>query len=55
MYTERALSCHIRNRFMLTNMACLIRGGMGLHYGTEIRPTPYTDSESWHRRLKKRF
>jgi len=22
MYTERALSCHTRNRFMLTNLAC---------------------------------
>jgi len=44
MYTERALSCHIRNIFMLTNLACPIssfRGRMGLHYGTEI--TPYTD------------
>jgi len=24
MYTERTLYCHIRNRFMLTNLACLI-------------------------------
>jgi len=24
MYIERALSCHTRNRFMLTNLACSI-------------------------------
>jgi len=41
---------------MLANLACPIsrlRGGMRLHYGTEI--TPQTDSESWHRRLKRSF
>jgi len=41
MYTERTLSCHTRTRFMLTDLACPIgrwRGGMGLHYGTEITP-----------------
>jgi len=36
---------------MLTNLVCPTRrGGMGFHYGTEIRPAPQTDSESWHRR-----
>jgi len=51
-----ALSCHTRNRFMLTNLACPIgrlRGGMGIYYGTEI--TPQTNWESWHRRLKRCF
>jgi len=49
MQTERALSCHTRYRLMLTNLVCPIsRGGMGFHYGTEIRPAPQTDSESWH-------
>jgi len=41
---------------MLTNLACPISGltgGIGLHYGTEI--TPYTDSESWRRMLKRCF
>jgi len=26
---------------------------MGLHFGTEL--TPWTDSESWHRRLYRCF
>ena len=37
MFTERVLSCHTRNRFILTNLACpscRLRGGMELHYGT---------------------
>jgi len=56
MYTERALSCHTRNRLMLTNLAYPIsrlRGGMSLHYGTENKP--HTDSEPWHRKLKRCF
>jgi len=54
MYTERALSCHTRNAFMLTNLACPISrltGGMGLHYGTEIivhhRQTGSHGTEGW--------
>jgi len=41
MYTGKALSWHMRNRLMLTNLAYPIsrlRGGMRLHYGTEITP-----------------
>ena len=46
---------------MVTNFAWPIpitkladsRGGMGLRYGTVIRPTPQADSEPWHRRLKR--
>jgi len=55
MYTEGALSCHTSIRLILTNLSRLIsrlRGGMGLHYGREITQT---DSESWHRRLKRCF
>jgi len=40
MYTERALSWHTRNRFMLSNLACPItrlRGGMRLGYTTVQR------------------
>jgi len=39
MYAERALSCHTRNRFMLTNLEFPIsrlRGGMGSHYAAKI-------------------
>jgi len=56
MYNERTLSGHTRNRLIVTNLACpmsRLRGGMGLHYGTEI--TPQTDLESWHRVLKRCF
>jgi len=40
MCTERALPCHTRNRFMLTNLACPIsglRGGMRLGYTLRYR------------------
>jgi len=30
MDTERALSCHIRNRFMLTRLACPIKRWNGI-------------------------
>jgi len=40
MCTETALSCHTRDRFMLTNLACPVsrlRGGMRLGYTLRYR------------------
>ena len=56
---ERALSCHNRNIFMLTNLARPINRleglGLGLHYSVEQRLHHRQDSESWRRRLKRCF
>ena len=52
MYTERALSCHTRNRFMLSNLACPIsRLRVGWDYTTvqrlHYRQTRSHGTEGW--------
>jgi len=51
MYPERALAAILPQQEQIH--ANKLGVSMGLHYGTE--GTPQTDSESWHRRLKRCF
>jgi len=47
MHTERALSCHIRNRFMLTNLACPISRLRGERDYTAVQRLHHRQTRSY--------